>query len=175
MSKDLFLDMVEVLDDEDEEIDRRFKPTLCWDCKNSVPDGTHGCPWSERFQPVPGWKAEKTKFLQQYTLRGKVIRRNTDSYRVLECPMFIVEERRAENYKQKTLSDKYAVCNKRRNQLREFRTKNGLCSKCGRERKDKRYLQCEHCRKVARACSKKLYWERHQNGNCEEATNAQTD
>ena len=33
--------------------------SLCWDCKNAVPQGGHGCSWSERFKPVPGWDAER--------------------------------------------------------------------------------------------------------------------
>lgn len=33
--------------------------SLCWDCKNAVPQGGHGCNWSERFKPVPSWDAER--------------------------------------------------------------------------------------------------------------------
>ena len=39
--------------------------TLCWSCRRAL--GTMGCPWCEydemahrvRFEPVPGWTAEK--------------------------------------------------------------------------------------------------------------------
>lgn len=30
----------------------------CWSCANAVPSVGTGCPWSERFEPVPGWVAQ---------------------------------------------------------------------------------------------------------------------
>lgn len=51
------------------------KRTLCWMCINAVPDGKHGCNWSEFLLPVAGWVVEKSKGLQS-------------SYVVIECPEF---------------------------------------------------------------------------------------
>lgn len=53
--------------------------TLCWFCKNAVPnkEGTVGCSWSREFKPVKGWKARKCK------------NSNGDSYRVYECPELV--------------------------------------------------------------------------------------
>lgn len=33
--------------------------TLCWRCRNAVPDldGRQGCSWSRHFEPVAGWTA----------------------------------------------------------------------------------------------------------------------
>lgn len=54
---------------------------ICFDCINSVPDDKgHGCPWSERFEPVPGWKAEPT------IINGALA--PVKSYDVKECPLY---------------------------------------------------------------------------------------
>lgn len=64
------------------------KETLCFSCKHAVPtlDGRFGCEWSKRFQPVPGWEAEKTKKFSGES-HGK--RRYYESYFVTKCPKFI--------------------------------------------------------------------------------------
>ena len=56
--------------------------TICWHCRNAVPDPVKGigCEWSIRLKPVPGWEAD---YLPMKTL-GKII----DSYRVRKCPKF---------------------------------------------------------------------------------------
>ena len=56
-----------------------YSSTLCWDCANATrPDV---CPWVERFEPVDGWEATKTRCMS-----------NTDmpyeSYHVSKCPLF---------------------------------------------------------------------------------------
>ena len=51
--------------------------TICWKCKHAVPSlwkGT-GCEWSRKLQPVPGWKAVKTKSYRE-------------GYKVIKCPKF---------------------------------------------------------------------------------------
>ena len=48
--------------------------TLCWTCKNAVPTKTSGCVWSERFEPVAGWTAEKNEI--------------TGAFRVFDCPHY---------------------------------------------------------------------------------------
>lgn len=51
--------------------------TLCWSCSKAVRE----CPWSDLFEPVPGWVAEKTTI---ETNHGHC----KDSYRVIECPEY---------------------------------------------------------------------------------------
>lgn len=55
---------------------------LCWKCANAC----GGCPWSARFQPVPGWLAEPV-----------IIKSHMDcgpdgfmakSYKIYFCPQF---------------------------------------------------------------------------------------
>lgn len=58
--------------------------TLCWKCKNAVPDGCYGCSWSKEFEPVEGWVAEEDKIVGD----GEIL----TSYRVIFCPEFIKEE-----------------------------------------------------------------------------------
>lgn len=54
---------------------------ICFDCKNAVPDKEgHGCPWSRKFEPVPGWTAEPVKVGV-----GKCA---ADTYCITACPMF---------------------------------------------------------------------------------------
>lgn len=57
--------------------------SLCWDCKNAVPQGGHGCSWSERFEPVPGWDAERRDISTGPKKEG-----TTESYFVYRCPEF---------------------------------------------------------------------------------------
>lgn len=60
------------------------KQTLCWRCKNSVPDkwGERGCSWSRNRMPVDGWTAEKR---QLKVAHGQEM----VSYNVRACPMFV--------------------------------------------------------------------------------------
>ena len=53
------------------------KNTLCWSCRNAVPDEKHGCSWNERLEPVPGWKTKKGGNKEYITEC------------VLECPEFV--------------------------------------------------------------------------------------
>ena len=62
---------------------KKKKNTLCWKCRNAVPDYKSGvgCEWSRYFKPVPGWTAE----------RGDIsIGKNKRliSYCVIDCPKF---------------------------------------------------------------------------------------
>ena len=62
---------------------RKGKMTLCWYCKNAIPDdkGDKGCSWSRNRLPVDGWEAKLTQL--------KVAKRLTmPSYQVIECPEF---------------------------------------------------------------------------------------
>ena len=60
------------------------RETICWHCANAVPSEKTGCPWSESFRDVEGWKAEKTIISNYYS--GK---KNIEySYIVRMCPMF---------------------------------------------------------------------------------------
>lgn len=64
------------------------KETLCWRCKNAVPDkkkGT-GCSWSKSFEPVEGWDAKE---VQIKLYEGK----SCTSYIVKKCPMFKEDEK----------------------------------------------------------------------------------
>ena len=59
------------------------KGTLCWRCKNSVPDvyGRRGCNWSRYKLPVEGWTAKETRLR---TLPDTYV----TSYHVYSCPEF---------------------------------------------------------------------------------------
>lgn len=63
--------------------------SLCWKCQHAVPnkEGTRGCSWSRKFEPVKGWKAVQGS--RNYYPGTKI---KTTSYTVLECPEFLCDE-----------------------------------------------------------------------------------
>lgn len=54
--------------------------SLCWNCKNCF----GGCSWFERFEPVEGWRAERTII--------KYFNTKTPSFLVRDCPLFAVDD-----------------------------------------------------------------------------------
>ena len=54
--------------------------SLCWRCKNCF----GGCSWSESFEPVEGWRAERT-IIQHFNAE-------TPSFLVRDCPLFAVDD-----------------------------------------------------------------------------------
>ena len=56
--------------------------SLCWSCVNAIPSGTTGCSWSESFQPVSGWNAERNDLYVGQT-------NEQESYIVQSCPEFV--------------------------------------------------------------------------------------
>lgn len=74
------------------EIKRKQDGTLCWKCKNAVPDKNgHGCNWSRKRQPVEGWVAKETKLKMYKNEQGEEV--YTKSYHVILCPEFEEDER----------------------------------------------------------------------------------
>ena len=68
---------------------------ICFDCQKAC----GGCSWSEldpntgkpRFEPVPGWTAEKVKLQTTSTPKGRVI---VETYYITACPEFVKDEPR---------------------------------------------------------------------------------
>lgn len=54
--------------------------TLCWRCENCF----GGCSWSENFEPVEGWRAERTTI--------KYFNTETPSFLVRNCPLFAADD-----------------------------------------------------------------------------------
>jgi len=71
------------------------KDTKCWHCQNAVPGKHCGCSWSERLQPVEGWKAIPEQLAGMREL----------SYRVLECPEFVPDSPEKWGKNKGTISD----------------------------------------------------------------------
>lgn len=68
------------------------RESICWNCKNSVPNGKYGCSWSRCFKPVIGWKAiDAPIIINDYSKNLK--ERKVKSYCVCECPQFIMDVR----------------------------------------------------------------------------------
>lgn len=62
---------------------------ICFGCKNAVPDSRgHGCSWSERFEPVPGWTAVPV------ILNPGRIYDQTETYHITACPEFDPDDER---------------------------------------------------------------------------------
>ena len=54
--------------------------SLCWRCKNCF----GGCSWAESFEPVEGWRAERT-IIQHFNAE-------TPSFLVRNCPLFAADD-----------------------------------------------------------------------------------
>lgn len=65
--------------------------TICWECRNAVPDeeGKRGCSWSRKLEPVEGWQAVESTVVR-YDGGHK---REIMSALVLECPQFKADEK----------------------------------------------------------------------------------
>lgn len=68
-----------------------LKETLCWSCKNAVPDmeGKHGCSWSRKFEPVEGWETKVTKRKTKLFAKGTYYYVEDEGIEVVKCPEFI--------------------------------------------------------------------------------------
>lgn len=61
-------------------VHRKGDQSLCWNCKNCF----GGCSWAERFEPVEGWRAERT-IIKYFNIE-------TPSFLVRDCPLFAVDD-----------------------------------------------------------------------------------
>jgi hypothetical protein len=64
--------------------------SLCWGCQRASEGPHKTCPWSARFEPVPGWTAAPTRQKCANTRRVFF----TESYCVTACPLFLPDEPR---------------------------------------------------------------------------------
>jgi len=70
--------------------------TLCWCCRNAY----GGCSWMRKpAVPVKGWDAVRQDMLITYYCPGKNVRRWSESYVVLRCPLFRLDPRSREEYR----------------------------------------------------------------------------
>lgn len=58
------------------------KNQLCWSCAKAC----GGCPWSDRFEPVPGWDATPCRRVYRDAAVGT---RYIDSYIIRGCPEYV--------------------------------------------------------------------------------------
>lgn len=73
-----------------------LRVSICWDCKNSVPNEKYGCSWSRNFEPVKGWNAIETSMvINDYSKNVKT--KTIKSYCVCSCPKFIKDKRTGKN------------------------------------------------------------------------------
>lgn len=64
----------------------RERESICWSCKNAVPDRKgRGCAWSRGFIPVKGWQAERK-------LVKNCVGEFYETYAVTECPEYEEDE-----------------------------------------------------------------------------------
>ena len=61
-------------------VHRKGDQSLCWNCKNCF----GGCSWSKSFEPVEGWRAERTTI--------EYFNTETPSFLVRDCPRFAVDD-----------------------------------------------------------------------------------
>ena len=65
--------------------------SLCASCAMTA----KGCPWVNRYEPIPGWEAKPIKKLVSSikTKKGTYNKTYIDSYKVISCPHFRKYER----------------------------------------------------------------------------------
>lgn len=63
--------------------------SICQKCARKI--GT--CNWERNFTPVPGWNAMPTVLNGQVVVKGTKIKRKIQSYKVIECPLFVPPNR----------------------------------------------------------------------------------
>ena len=63
----------------------RKPETRCWSCVRSMPTPGVGCRWARYLKPVIGWVALET------TYKGYYGKPDTNSFMVLQCPLYIKE------------------------------------------------------------------------------------
>lgn len=84
---------------------KETRTNICFDCQKAV----GGCSWSEinpdtrkpRFEPVPGWTAEKVLLRTGTDQRGASV---VETYAITACPLFEEDEPRKVDYRQLTLA-----------------------------------------------------------------------
>ena len=75
------------------------KANICFGCKNAVPDDCgHGCEWSRKFEPVPGWTATPT------LLRSGGCE-PTESWHIEACPKFDPDDERVSFQQEKVVTN----------------------------------------------------------------------
>ena len=62
---------------------RPGRTNICFDCQNAC----GACSWSARFEPVPGWTAEK--LLLNIGVSGNGKKRWVETYHITACPEFV--------------------------------------------------------------------------------------
>lgn len=67
--------------------------TLCWSCKNAVPnlEQTRGCSWSREFVPVKGWDAIETTVGVTRFADGSRYYTREPNYLIIKCPEFVLD------------------------------------------------------------------------------------
>lgn len=68
---------------------KRGEDSLCWECRNAVPnlEKLCGCSWSLFFIPVEGWDAEPTRINNGNRTDNQALPPSR-SYHVFSCPYF---------------------------------------------------------------------------------------
>lgn len=88
------------------------KVNICFDCQNAC----GGCPWTAvdpktekvKFEPVPGWTAEKV--LLNVANYGQDKKRVVETYHITACPLFTKDERkRTESDNLEVNDDQFAL------------------------------------------------------------------
>lgn len=82
------------------------KASICFDCKNACGK----CSWSAvdpatgklKFEPVPGWTAEKVLYTSGWSNGDP---RLTENYHITECPQFEPDEPRKLDFRELTVTE----------------------------------------------------------------------
>lgn len=69
--------------------------TKCWTCQRGP---RSECSWFARHEPVPGWQAVRRDVLVKTTVgptgKRKHLRKRLESYLVVDCPLYLENEKK---------------------------------------------------------------------------------
>ena len=87
------------------------KANICFNCQKACGK----CSWTAvdpvtkkiRFEPIPGWTAEKVKLLTGHSHYNAVV---IDTYHITGCPEYLADEPRPNDFKEVTNEQWEAMC-----------------------------------------------------------------
>lgn len=167
--------VIEIKDDKEDKLSvfsslQNTQSSLCWYCSNVY----GGCSWSIKYEPIDGWEAIRNDLHVHTTIDGNMTEpRTVESYAVLECPQFIIDDRFKEeyaNYSKEAIIQKLENRKRIKGKSSKKSSKNDKCAfsenelkvigeRIAEKRKEKGHTQRSFCNIIGVNLSTYKCWE----------------